>query len=40
MFDYTVRMTGEDCEEGNDGDISDEQEDAVLTSGNPIKVLT
>ena len=41
MFDYTVRMTGEDCEEGNDGDISDEQEDAVLTSGkNPIKVLS
>ena len=40
-FDYTVRMTGEDCEEGNDGDISDEQEDEVLTAGkNPIKVLS
>ena len=41
MFDYTVRLTGEDCAEGNDGDISDEQEDAVLTEGkNPIKVLS
>ena len=40
-FDYTVRLTGEDCAEGNDGDISDEQEDAVLTAGkNPIKVLS
>ena len=40
-FDYTVRLTGEDCAEGNDGDISDDQEDAVLTAGkNPIKILS
>ena len=31
-FDYTVHLTGEGCSEGNDGDISDEQEDAELTS--------
>ena len=30
-FDYTVRLTGEDCEEGNEGDISD-QEDTELVS--------
>ena len=31
-FDYTVHMTGEGCEEGNDGDISDQPEDAEVTS--------
>ena len=30
-FDYTVRLTGEDCDQGNEGDISD-PEDAQLVS--------
>ena len=37
-FNYTVHLTGEDCSEGNDGTIGDQQDDVVTTPKELVKI--
>ena len=37
-FDYTVRLTGEDCDQGNEGDISDQGDTELVSVKDLVKI--